>query len=181
MAQLLSLVTGTLESAAASAAATVPPWPSAAAAASPIAQAVLQLRFKRAAALLRGLVGFSELLNQGLLFKLALGGLVGQQLVPCLRSSMGDVGLAVARAEAVVLSLPASWFGSGGSGGQQQQQAPREAQSLLEVVASLGRSIEQRHSQGGGASIGGYASRVAVLLQHLGLSEQAQRLAVLGS
>ena len=170
MAQLLALTTGTLEAAATSAAAAVPPWPSAAAAASPVAQAVLQLRFRRAAALLRGLVGFKELLNQGLLFRLALGGLVGQQLVPCLRSSMADLGLAVARAEAVVLSLPAGWFQQGGG-------PPREAQSLVEVVSSLGRSVEQQQQrQQGGVALAGFARRVAALLQHLGLQDQAQRL-----
>lgn len=171
MAQLLSLTAGALEAAATSAAAVVPPWPSAAAAASPVAQAVLQLRFKRAAALLRGLVGFKELLNQGLLFKLALGGLVGQQLVPCLRSSMADLGLAVARAEAVVLSLPGAWF--------QQAAAPREAQSLLDVVTSLGRSVEQQQQRQGGPAVAGFARRVSVLLQHLGLQEQALRLQAL--
>lgn len=170
MAQLLALTTGTLEAAATAASAAVPPWPSAAAAASPVAQAVLQLRFRRAAALLRGLIGFKELLNQGLLFKLALGGLVGQQLVPCLRSSMSDLGLAVARAEAVVLSLPAAWF--------QQGAPPREAQSLLEVVASLGRSVEQQQQRQATAVVSGYARRVAGLLQHLGQQEQAQRLQV---
>jgi hypothetical protein len=185
MSQLLALTTGSLESAATAASATVPPWPSAAAAASPVAQAVLQLRFRRAAALLRGLVGFKELLQQGVLFRLALGSLVGQQLVPCLRSSMSDLGLAVARAEAVVLSLPGAWFQ------QQQQQGgsavaaaaaagpPREAQSLLEVIASLGRSVEQAvQRQQPGAT--GYARRVAALLQHLGQTDQAQRLQALG-
>jgi hypothetical protein len=172
MAQLLALITGSLEAAATAASAAVPPWPSAAAAASPVAQAVLQLRFRRAAALLRGLVGFKELLNQGSLFKLALGCLVGQQLVPCLRSSMSDLGLAVARAEAVVLSLPGGWF--------QQGAAPRESQSLVDVVSSLGRSVEQQRQGGhGGQGGSGYAQRVAALLQHLGQQEQAQRLKAL--
>lgn len=168
MAQLLALTTGSIEAAATAASAAVPPWPSAAAAASPVAQAVLQLRFRRAAALLRGLVGFKELLNQGLMFELALGGLVGQQLVPCLRSSMSDLGLAVARAEAVVLSLPGAWF--------QQGAAPREAQSLVEVVSSLGRSVEQQQQRQAGQGVSGYAQRVAALLQRLGQQEQAQRL-----
>lgn len=181
MAQLLALTTGTLESAAAAAA--VPPWPAAAAAAAPVAQAVLQFRFRRAAALLQGLLGFKELMNQQLTFRLALQSLVAQQLVPCLRSSMGDLGVAVARAEAVVQPLPSAWFKEGS--------VPREAQSLLDVLASLARSIEaqQQKQQGGAtaaaggpaAAVGGtalasYARRVALLLVHVGLQEQAQRL-----
>lgn len=175
MAQLLALTTGSLEAAASAPAAAVPPWPSAAAAASPLSRAVLHLRFRRAAALLRGLLGFKELLAQGLMFRLALGGLVGQQLVPCLRSSMGEgLGLAVARAEAVALSLPAAWFAPGAP-------PPAEAKSLLEVMSSLGRSVEQQQQQQGpaAAAAGQYARRVAALLQHLGLREQAQRLQAL--
>lgn len=118
------------------------------------------------------------MLQQGVLFRLALGALVGQQLVPCLRSSMADLGLAVARAEAVVLSLPGGWFQ------QQQQQGsaappPREAQSLLEVVASLGRSVEQAVQRQQPGAVG-YARRVAALLQHLGQTDQAQRLQAMG-
>eukprot|EP00775_Hariotina_reticulata_P001896 gene1896-2230_t len=111
MAQLLALTTGALEAGAA--AAVVPPWPSAAVAASPIAQAVVQLRFRRCAALLQSFMGFKELLSQQLLFKLVLQGLVTQQLVPCLRASTGDLGVAIARAEVVVQSLPVAWFSEG--------------------------------------------------------------------
>eukprot|EP00878_Enallax_costatus_P028075 GHUV01030282.1.p1 GENE.GHUV01030282.1~~GHUV01030282.1.p1 ORF type:complete len:220 (-),score=0.33 GHUV01030282.1:743-1402(-) len=168
MAQLLALTTGTLEAAVASA--SIPPWPTAAAAASPIAQALLHLRFKHCTAILRGLTSFQDLLSQQLMTNLALQGLVSAQLVPCLRSSLGDLGLAVARAEAVVQSLPAAWFSGA---------PPREAQSLIDVLGSLARSVEQGlgksgHGQGLGAA--GLAARVVPLLVHVGLREQAQRL-----
>jgi hypothetical protein len=124
---------------------------------------MLQLRFRRAAALLQGLLGFKELLSQQLLVKLSLQGLVAQ-LVPCLRGSLSDLPVAVARAEAVVQGLPASWFREGS--------VRREVQPLLDVLASLARSIEQQQQQ----QVGPLARRVALLLVHVGLNEQAQRL-----
>jgi hypothetical protein len=169
MAQLLALTTGSLEAAAA--ACSVPPWPAAAAATSPIAQAMLQLRFRRASALLQSLLGFKELLSQQLLVKLSLQGLVAQ-LVPCLRGSLSDLPVAVARAEAVVQGLPGSWFREGS--------VPREVQPLLDVLASLARSVEQQQQQQ--QQVGPLARRVVLLLVHVGLNEQAQRLrSLLGS
>jgi hypothetical protein len=130
---------------------------------------MLQLRFRRVAALLQGLLGFKELLSQQLLLKLALQGLVGQ-LIPCLRGSLSDLPVAVARAEAVVQGLPGSWFRDGGL-------APREVQPLLDVLASLARSIEQQQQQQQQQQqLGPLARRVALLLVHVGLPEQAQRL-----
>jgi hypothetical protein len=125
---------------------------------------MLQLRFRRAAALLQGLLGFKELLSQQVLVKLALQGLVAQ-LVPCLRGSLSDLPVAVARAEAVVQGLPGSWFREGSK--------PREVQPLLDVLLSLARSIEQQQQQ---QQLTPLARRVALLLVHVGLSEQAQRL-----
>ncbi|KAF8061109.1 TOC34 [Scenedesmus sp. PABB004] len=130
MAQLLAATTAALEGAAGGAA--VPPWPAAAAGASREAAAALQLRFARAVALLRGLVGFADLLGPALARRLGLQGLLCAQLVPCLRSSMAELGVAVARAEAVAAALPASWL------------AAREAQPLHDVLASLGRSVLQQ-------------------------------------
>jgi hypothetical protein len=177
MSALLAATSAALEGAASSHRAAVPPWPSAAAAASPLARAVLQLRFRRAAGLLRGLLGFKELLPQHQVFRLALGRLVGQQLVPALHGSLGELGLAVARAEAVVGALPGGWFGGGGG----RVPPPKEAQPLLDVMASLGRSVEQQAGAAGGgsSSSSSYAARVAALLRRLGLSEQAARLAAL--
>jgi hypothetical protein len=125
---------------------------------------MLQLRFRRAAALLQGLLRFKELLSSQLLVKLSLQGLVAQ-LVPCLRGSLSDLPVAVARAEAVVQGLPASWF--------QEGSVRREVQPLLDVLASLARSIEQQQQQ---QQVWPLARRVALLLVHVGLNEQAQRL-----
>jgi hypothetical protein len=49
----------------------------------------------------------------------------------------------------------------------------REVQLLLDVLASLARSIEQQQQQ---QQVGPLARRVALLLVHVGLNEQAQRL-----
>jgi len=150
------------------AAAVVPPWPSAAAAASSVARAVVQLRFMRCAALLQSLMGFKELLSQQLLFRLVLQGLVAQQLVPCLRASLGDLGVAVARAEVVVHSLPAALFSD--------KAVPREARSLVDVVAGICKTIQQQQEQGSSAAMNDYGTRAAALCAHVGLDEQAKSL-----
>ena len=164
MGQLLSRTTGTLESAVAAAA--VPPWPAAAVAAVPLVQGVYQWCFKRAVCVLRGLLGFKELLSQQLLVKLAVVGLVNGQLVPCLRSSLQDLPVAVARAEAVVLSLPEVWF--------PKQGGWVEGQPLVDVLLALGRTVEGQKGQVAG--VGGLAQRVAVLLNHVKQGQAAQGL-----
>jgi hypothetical protein len=166
MAQLLALIKGALE--AAVAAAVVPPWPSAAVAVSSAAKAVVQLRFMRCAALLQSLMGFRELLSQQVLFRLVLQGLVAQQLVPCLRSSLGDLGVAVSRAEMVVQSLPSAWFSG--------EAVSREAQSLVDSVAGICRTLQQQLEQGNSAAVNEYGKRAAALCAHLGLQDQAKTL-----
>jgi hypothetical protein len=135
-----------------------------------VSAAVYHRCFNRAAALLRGLLAFQELLEPALLLRLGLRCLACQQLLPALRGSLSEHGLAVSRAEAIVSPLPAAWF---------TPVPPQEARPLLDVLASLGRSLEAalRSSSGGGGAMPGYARRVAALLAHVGLREQAAGLA----
>jgi hypothetical protein len=129
-------------------------------------QAVYQWCFKRAVCLLRGLLGFRELLSQQLLVKVAVVGLVNGQLVPCLRSSMQELPVAVARAEAVVMSLPEVWF--------PKQGGWVEGQPLVDVVVALGRTVEGQ--KGEVANVRALGQRMAVLLKHVKQPQAAQRL-----
>lgn len=134
--ELLSLVTGTLQEAAGRA--MVPPWPPAALSASGLAAGVQMLRFMRAARLLAGLMAFKELVSQQLLMQLGLGRLLQVELLPFVRAAVGagpgGLAAAVARAEAVVGSIPGEWFQQGG--------CPAEATPLVDLLGALARSLE---------------------------------------
>jgi GC-rich sequence DNA-binding factor len=167
MGQLTSLTVTRLEEAVAAAA--VPPWPAAAAAASPLAAAVQQWCFVRAVQVLRALMGLKELLSQSVLVKLGVTGLLTKQLLPCLRGSTQELTLAVARAEAVISSIPEAWFPERGGW--------PEAQPLLDWLASLASTLEsQPVNSSTGLTNRALTSRLAGVLQRVKLQDRARQL-----
>jgi GC-rich sequence DNA-binding factor len=167
MGQLTSLTVNRLEEAVAAAA--VPPWPAAAAAASPLAAAVQQWCFVRAVQVLRALMGLKELISQSVLVKLGVTGLLTKQLLPCLRGSTQELTLAVARAEAVVRSIPEAWYPERGGW--------PEVQPLLDWLASLASTLEsQPASSSTGLTNKALTGRLVAVLQRAKLQDRARQL-----
>ena len=189
MAELLAALPKALERAAGACAA--PAWPGAAAAASPVAEAALHLRFRRGARLLRALAGFGELLGDEFVRRLALQQLLPRALLGPLRAaaaaatapgdSAGTAGsalaLAVARAEAVAGALPATWFHG-------DAPPPREAAPLLDLLQGLARALEAQRQAGGGdggdsgsPDRAALARRLGAALAHVGMRRRGEALA----
>ncbi|KXZ48179.1 hypothetical protein GPECTOR_30g275 [Gonium pectorale] len=169
MVELLAVLRGSLEAAAE--AVSLPPWPPAVLACCPLASRVLFRRFRAALRLLHGVSAFEGLLARGLLTALALGRVVGGQLMPYLRAAAAggeQLAFAVGAAEAVAGALHEEWFRSG---------PPGEAGPLLEHVATLGRALEQQLAGGGGGGAAALAGRLARVMGRLGDGARGARLA----
>ncbi|KAF5833158.1 hypothetical protein DUNSADRAFT_10608 [Dunaliella salina] len=195
MAGVLNSCVSALEGAVA--ACSLPPWPPAATGISPQAQAVLSRRFRFALRLLRGISGFEGLLSRPMLLQLALSRVVGQAMMPYLRTAVASataaapvlsasgpsfndllpaMNIAVARIEAVANSLSPEWFLG--------PQTPTEAAPLLEMAGSLAQSLETASGSGSNKRqsqqrqhLAALAGRMCKALQRLGQSALAGRLA----
>ncbi|GIL59704.1 hypothetical protein Vafri_14431, partial [Volvox africanus] len=171
MVELLSVIRGSLE--AAVEACTLPPWPPAVLACSPLAARVLFRRFRAALRLLHAVSAFEGFLARGLLTGLALGRLVSGQLMPYLRAAAtgaggeaGGLRLAVATVEAVAAGLHQDWFKAG---------PVPEGAVFLEHVFWLGRALEQQRGAGGSADAE-LAVRLARVMARIGDSDRGSRL-----
>eukprot|EP00200_Dunaliella_tertiolecta_P007949 CAMPEP_0202376512 /NCGR_PEP_ID=MMETSP1127-20130417/6991_1 /ASSEMBLY_ACC=CAM_ASM_000462 /TAXON_ID=3047 /ORGANISM="Dunaliella tertiolecta, Strain CCMP1320" /LENGTH=980 /DNA_ID=CAMNT_0048974315 /DNA_START=38 /DNA_END=2981 /DNA_ORIENTATION=- len=193
MAGVLNSCVSALEGAVA--ACSLPPWPPAATGISPQAQAVLSRRFRFALRLLRGISGFEGLLSRPMLLQLALSRVVGQAMMPYLRTAVASataaapvlsasgpsfndllpsVNIAVARIEAVANSLSPEWFSG--------PQTPTEASPLLEMATSLAHSLEtaagsNKHQPQQRQHLAALAGRMCKALQRLGQIAPAGKLA----
>ena len=157
-----------LEAAVASLA--LPAWPPAALAATRRAALHLAHRFGRGLRLLAAVCAFDGSLPRGALQRLALERLVTHQLLPYARGAAGSPALAADRASRIVAALPAGWFQAGAP-------PPRGGEPLLELLATLARSLEAAAGGGGGGGgLEGAARQVAGALHKLGDSKRANQL-----
>ena len=145
----------------------LPAWLTQAAAAVPLAQAVLHRRFLRGVALLESLGAFEGLLARPFLLRLGLQDLVGGRLLGYLRAGVGQgENMVVARLEAVAAAMPPMWCEAG---------PPAEAEGLVVVARGVAMTmIQERSHRGRGAME--RAERMGLILTRLGLRDVCKQL-----